>query len=112
MSILDELNWITVREQYDVRLQIHQRIGRLFEAAEPSAFFELAMGISDAAGNYSASEHGLGPRYEMRTEMPSDASTSLPEVSVTWTGPAKCRFWSVQRSSGFSRLESVQSSHV
>src|ERR1017187_8099187 len=62
MSILDELTWRDVREQYDVRLQVHLRITRLFDAAEPNAFFELAMGISDAAGNYSASEHGLGPQ--------------------------------------------------
>jgi hypothetical protein len=62
MSVLDELNWQNVREQYDVRLEVHGRLNRLFAAVEPRPFFELAVGISDSAANYSASDHRLGPR--------------------------------------------------
>jgi hypothetical protein len=62
MSVLDELNWRSVREQYDVRLAVHSRLNRLFFAVDPRPFFELALGISDSAANYSASDHGLGPK--------------------------------------------------
>lgn len=62
MSVLDELSWRSVKEQYDVRLAVHDRLSRLFSSADRSGFFNLALGISDSAANYSASEHGLGPK--------------------------------------------------
>lgn len=65
MSVLDDLNWRSVRDQYDIRLNVRDRLDRLFLAGDPRAFFELAVGISDAAANYSAAEHGLGPRIRL-----------------------------------------------
>jgi len=35
---------------------------RFFEARNVPAFSELALGMSHPAGNYSAAEHGLGPK--------------------------------------------------
>ncbi len=62
MSVLDELNWQSVREQYGVRLAVRERLNRLFLGEDRRAFFDLAMGISESAGNYSAAEHGLGAK--------------------------------------------------
>ena len=62
MSVLDELNWQSVREQYDVRCAVHNGLNRLFSGDRHAAFFEVALGISDPAANYSASDHGLGPK--------------------------------------------------
>jgi hypothetical protein len=62
MSVLDELNWVEVKEQYDVRMGVRARLDRHFSATDYRNFFDLALGISDSAGNYSAVEHNLGPQ--------------------------------------------------
>jgi hypothetical protein len=56
------LNWQAVRRQYDVRLQVSERLIRLLSLNNAAEFARVAMGISDPNGNYSAREHGLGPR--------------------------------------------------
>jgi hypothetical protein len=78
MSVLDELDWRSVREQYEVRLHVHERFVRLLNAAESRAWFDLALGISDAAGNYSASEHRLGPRVRAEN---SNADSRLRDLA-------------------------------
>jgi hypothetical protein len=62
MSVLDELTWQSVREQYEARLAARVSLNRLFSAEDREAFFGLAVGISDSAANYSASDHGLAAK--------------------------------------------------
>ena len=49
-------------ENYDQRIAVHRRLLRLHERRDLAAFAKLLLGISDAAGNYSAAEHNLGPK--------------------------------------------------
>lgn len=62
MAILDTLDWSAVRGQYDLRLKASNDLARLYASKAANKFAELALGISDPDGNYSAAEHGLGPR--------------------------------------------------
>jgi len=62
MGVLDDLDWATVRDHYDARVAIHRRLLRLHRRPEPEAFADLLLGISDPGGNYSAYDHGLGPK--------------------------------------------------
>ena len=62
MSVLASLNWTAVRDQYDIRAQTHVELLDLFRTHRNAEFIELLLGISDPSGNYSASEHGIGPK--------------------------------------------------
>jgi hypothetical protein len=62
MSALGNLNWSAIRGHYDQRVTIHDQLLNLYRAANIRQFARLAPGISDAAGNYSADEHKLGPQ--------------------------------------------------
>lgn len=62
MAFLDVIDWRVVRDHYDARVKVHQRLLRLHSARNVLAFAELALGISDPVGNYSAEEHNLGPK--------------------------------------------------
>ena len=62
MSALTSLNWATVRSQYDLRKNVRSQLSALRQKGKTNAFVELLLGISNPAGNYSAAEHGLGPR--------------------------------------------------
>ncbi|WP_157357785.1 hypothetical protein [Mesorhizobium metallidurans] len=62
MNILDRVTWNEVIEHYSDRLEIHHNLERLFVSGSVDRFVRLALGISDKNGNYSAHEHGLGPR--------------------------------------------------
>lgn len=59
---LASLDWDLVRQHYDEREDAHRRILRLHSGGLLKPFFELALGITDRNGNYSAAEHGLGPK--------------------------------------------------
>jgi len=62
MSVLKSLNWAEVREHYDERILVHKELLRLHAANDVDGFVRLLLGVSDPAGNYSAEEHGMGPR--------------------------------------------------
>src|SRR5437660_713660 len=62
MSALADLDWHAVRALYQQREQVHQRLTRFYQQGPSAQFASLLLGISDRAGNYSASEHGLGPQ--------------------------------------------------
>ena len=62
VSALESLDWHSVREQYEIRQRVHGELLRLHTEHKLSQFDDLLLGISDPAGNYSASEHGLGPK--------------------------------------------------
>jgi len=60
MDILDNLDWGTIRQNYDRRMAVHKLlIGRL-DKRDARNFAKLALGIDDPDGNYSAHEHSLG----------------------------------------------------
>ena len=62
LSPLRGLNWMDVRRHYDERVSVHERLLELYERNKIAPFVQLLLGISDPAGNYSADEHGIGPR--------------------------------------------------
>ncbi|MBS1002256.1 hypothetical protein JK169_14855 [Acetobacter persici] len=61
-SVLDVIIWNDALEHYKARMRVHRRLLALHESRKTSAFAKLLLGISDNQGNYSARDHGLGPR--------------------------------------------------
>jgi hypothetical protein len=62
MSILNLVDWAAVRRHYDERIKVHSLLRELHKEGSTLKFTNLALGISDPTGNYSAVEHGLGPK--------------------------------------------------
>lgn len=62
MSVLNSLKWDDVRRHYDNRVRVHEQLIALHGAKDSKGFARLVLGISNAAGNYSADEHSIGPR--------------------------------------------------
>lgn len=62
MVNLNELDMGEVRDHYVMREQLHWRLRELFEAGDVRLYDRLALGITEGPGNYSASEHVMGPR--------------------------------------------------
>ena len=58
----DTIDYRAAYEHYYRRYMIHQRLTKAFQEGNVSKYVELALGIDELGGNYSASEHGLGPR--------------------------------------------------
>lgn len=65
--LLSELDFGVVHQEYDERTRVHRRLRRLLAALEVDAFVQLALGIEDPYGNFSARDHGLGPRILAET---------------------------------------------
>jgi len=59
---LSVLTWSEVKSIYDDRVAVHRKLLNLHRAGVSKTFAELALGISDPTGNYSAAEHNLGPQ--------------------------------------------------
>jgi hypothetical protein len=59
--MLDTLDFSIIREHYDTREETHLRLLQLFTDRNINHYLDLALGIADASGNYSASEYNLGP---------------------------------------------------
>lgn len=62
MSILQELDWAEIKAHYRDRVNEAKNLRELYENKNVSVFADLALGMTAPAGNYSASEHGLGPK--------------------------------------------------
>lgn len=60
--MIENLDMYKVREHYDARLECHQRLSMLLRLDKTADFLDLALGITEPIGNFSAREHGLGPR--------------------------------------------------
>ena len=63
--MLDEISHISVRDvnnHYLLRKAIHSELISLLQARQIVKYVQLALGISNADGNYSAAEHNLGPK--------------------------------------------------
>ncbi len=59
---LSVLDWREVKRHYIGRKDVHRRMMKLHARGQSKEFVDLALGISDKAGNYSASDHALGPQ--------------------------------------------------
>lgn len=60
--MLSQLSMKDIRDHYLKREETHNTLLRAFTAGEVEEYLELALGISDPSGNYSAAEHQLGWR--------------------------------------------------
>ena len=65
--VLSDIKMDLVFTHYQIRLAAHKELVRHFEAENISAYTELALGIARPEGNYSASEHHLGPQVGSST---------------------------------------------
>lgn len=59
---LSRLAFYDVRNHYFERKKIGVKLRALHEAGAVDDYVDLALGISDPRGNYSASDHDLGPK--------------------------------------------------
>lgn len=66
-TLWDTIHYRTARVLYDKRYEIHRRLARAFQDEQARSYAELALGIKEDGGNYSAAEHGLGPRILQRS---------------------------------------------
>ncbi len=62
MSILTSVDWPGALDHYKQREVVHERLLRLHDGAHVDAFAALLLGVSDPIANYSAVQHGLGPK--------------------------------------------------
>jgi hypothetical protein len=58
--MIEQLDMSSVKNHYDERFRCHQKLVSLFLNHNTEEYLNLALGISDPCGNYSASEHHLG----------------------------------------------------
>ena len=59
--MLHKLNFDNIKEHYSVREQTHYELIKYFTTRDVNNYLNLALGITDNSGNYSASEYNLGP---------------------------------------------------
>ena len=59
---LDEIDYGYVANHYAKRLLVADRLKSLLSLGADQKYAELALGINDPYGNYSAAEHGHGPK--------------------------------------------------
>lgn len=58
----DAIDYKAVVSLYNTRHRVHQELLSLFKRGSVDEYVQLALGIKQPDGNYSASDHGLGPR--------------------------------------------------
>jgi len=61
LQVWDAIDYRIARELYDSRYGIHVRLLKAFQENAIHDYVDLALGINESGGNYSAAEHGLGP---------------------------------------------------
>ena len=59
--MINELDFNEIREHYDLRQEMHEFLRNEFLAENIDSYVRNAIGVDGNRGNYSASEHGLGP---------------------------------------------------
>lgn len=88
MGVLDKLDWPAVRAHYDARIDVHHELVQRHRRTQRAEFVDLALGIEDPAGNYSASEHGLGPKILATNR---DPVTDVYDLATALLGAASPR---------------------
>ena len=61
-KFIDELDLTSVRGHYNRRVNASEKLIFLLSSGSTKAYVNLALGIDDAYGNYSAADHNLGPK--------------------------------------------------
>jgi hypothetical protein len=77
---LDQLNMEEVFTHYQERTAVSAQLQELFQMRDQNKFVSLALGISNAHGNYSAREHNLGPQI-LSSVQPSEVLNLAVEIS-------------------------------
>jgi hypothetical protein len=62
LKFITELDFTAVHDHYHRRMNVSRRLGSLLSSGATNEYVNLALGIDDAYGNYSAADHDLGPR--------------------------------------------------
>lgn len=75
---LSSLSLKVVHKQYLLRKKIGEELNSLLCNGKANDFAQLALGISNPIGNYSASEHDLGPQILQKTP-----SASIKDLAKT-----------------------------
>lgn len=83
--MIDQLDMYAVRCHYDNRIDIHERLLALLKRKDYDGYLDIALGITDADGNFSASEHGLGEA--ILAENKSETIITLVQLFLTETIP-------------------------
>ncbi len=82
MNPFHHLDFSEVREHYDRREEISQSMRNLFESRRIEQFVHCALGLTDdGTGNYSAHEHGLGPKI-LEDRAPEEIFALAEELDV------------------------------
>ena len=69
--MLSHLDMNEAYTHYKKRAALHKELNRTLYQSDPATFVNLALGISDPAGNYSASEYHSGPSVVQANGIPS-----------------------------------------
>jgi hypothetical protein len=85
--MIDQLDMNVVRYHYDNRIDIHKQLLALFKKEHYDEYLDIALGITNTYGNFSASEHRLGE--PIRAENNSATIINLVGSFLTETTPRK-----------------------
>ena len=82
-NLISSLSFEEIWRHYDLRIEVHQELIKDLDTWRVSEYVDKALGITTPHGNYSASEHGLGPQIlaETRPKSIFDFALELSEVS-------------------------------
>ena len=87
-----EIDMHDVKDHYKSRKDVSKRLKGCMQNGDQKEYVELALGITDPLGNYSAHEHSLGPRilennsissiYKLAQRLASEELkiTNLPKI--------------------------------
>lgn len=87
MTAIQHLDWERTYEHFRWRLAVHKELRRLHDEGEIGAFAELALGISNENGNWSAAEHCLGPKILSENEDTHDRLYRLASAMLAAKTP-------------------------
>ena len=85
MIDMTHLEMPDVWQHYLGRRSSHRLLLKHLKNQDKKAYAKLALGITDASGNYSAAEHGLGPR--IRSSVSDGTVFNLAQQILVCPGP-------------------------
>jgi len=82
------IDYHEIRRHYDHRVRTHQLLLKYFHEKDMENYVNLALGIDDPAGNYSASDHGSGPEI-LRNKHTYELVFQLAEKLIACEEPSR-----------------------
>lgn len=61
-QVWNGIDYSIAKKLYESRCRIHQTLLKAFQGNDVHGYVQLALGIIERGGNYSAAEYGLGPK--------------------------------------------------